>query len=419
MGKNRNVVAVIGDSAITGGMAYEALNNAGGLKAGMIVILNDNGMSIAPPTGALADALDSEPAKAWRLFEGLGFTVQGPVDGHDLDALDEALTAAKHASRGGPVLLHVKTVKGRGYAPAENSRERHHGVTPFDPATGIAIPARPAAPTYTKVFAQALEAEAARDSGIIAITAAMPSGTGLEAFAKAHPDRFFDTGIAEQHAVTFAAALACEGLKPFCAIYSTFLQRAYDQIVHDVALQNLPVRFAIDRAGLVGADGATHAGAFDISYLACLPNMVVMAAGDEADLARMVATAADYSAGPIAFRYPRGEGLGVAPPARRETIPIGQGRVLREGADIALVSFGARLGDTLAAAATSSARASVPLWPMRASQNPWMSRFCWRSPRGIRPSSPSRKAQRAASGPRFSASSRRLACLMVAILSAR
>jgi 1-deoxy-D-xylulose-5-phosphate synthase len=359
-GEDNQVIAVIGDGAITAGMAYEALNNAGALKSRLLVILNDNAMSIAGPVGALSKHLDSLTAaghvskdgadRPASLFESLGMTYLGPIDGHDLDQLVPELERIRdHES--GPVLLHVVTEKGKGYHPAASSADKGHAVGKFDVATGQqAKSSAPKPPTYTKVFAEALIAEAAQDDRVVAITGAMPSGTGLDLFEKAFPERMFDVGIAEQHAVTFAAGLASEGLKPFCAIYSTFLQRGYDQIVHDVAIQNLPVRFAIDRAGLVGADGATHAGAFDVAYLACLPNMVVMAASDEAELTHMTATAAAYDAGPIAFRYPRGEGVGVPVPARGEVLPIGKGRIVREGKDAAILCLGTRLHAALAAA---------------------------------------------------------------------
>jgi len=354
-GGDNHVIAVIGDGAITAGMAYEALNNAGALKSRMLVILNDNAMSIAGPVGALSRHLESLTASGQTdrpasLFEALGITYLGPIDGHDMNALVLELERIRdHES--GPVLLHIVTQKGKGYHPAASSSDKGHAVGKFDVATGQqAKSSAPKPPTYTKVFAEALVAEAARDPRIVAITGAMPSGTGLDLFERTFPERMFDVGIAEQHAVTFAAGMASEGYRPFCAIYSTFLQRAYDQIVHDVAIQNLPVRFAIDRAGLVGADGATHAGAFDVAYLACLPNMVVMAASDEAELAHMVATAAAHDSGPIAFRYPRGEGVGVALPERSEVLPIGKGRVVREGKDAAILCFGTRLHVALAAA---------------------------------------------------------------------
>ncbi|MFZ9500218.1 MAG: 1-deoxy-D-xylulose-5-phosphate synthase [Beijerinckiaceae bacterium] len=386
LGGDERVVAVIGDGAMSAGMAWEAMNNAGALKSRLVVILNDNDMSIAPPVGAMSNhfarLVSGKPYMSLRdagrqltrrlprridqtitrtiqrtrtmitggcLFEEMGFYYVGPVDGHDLNALVPILRNVRDAQQG-PILVHVVTKKGKGYAPAEASDDKYHGVGKFDVATGIQAKSTPAAPAYTKVFSDAIVREAARDPRIVGVTAAMPGGTGLDAFAKAFPDRFFDVGIAEQHAVTFAAGLAARGMKPFCAIYSTFLQRAYDQIVHDVALQKLNVRFAIDRAGLVGADGPTHAGSFDLAYLTCLPNMVVMAPSDEAELAAAVATAAAYEDGPIAFRYPRGEGVGARIPAEREALPIGVGRVLRQGTDIALLSLGSRLSDALAAA---------------------------------------------------------------------
>ena len=385
-GGRNNVIAVIGDGAMSAGMAYEAMNNAGARHSRLIVILNDNDMSIAPPTGAmsayLARLVSSHTYRSLRetakqlakrlpkffydkakkteeysrgfwtggtLFEELGFYYVGPVDGHNLDHLLPVLKNVRDMQTG-PVLVHVVTQKGKGYGPAEASADKYHGVNTFDVVTGAQVKPKANAPAYTRVFAESLIDEAKRDDKIVAITAAMPSGTGLDLFEKAFPQRSFDVGIAEQHAVTFAAGLATEGFKPFCAIYSTFLQRGYDQLVHDVALQNLPVRFAIDRAGLVGADGATHAGAFDVAYLACLPNMVVMAAADEAELVHMVATAAAHDSGPIAFRYPRGEGVGVDMPARGVPLPIGKGRILREGHQVALVSFGTRLGEALKAA---------------------------------------------------------------------
>ncbi len=386
-GENFEVIAVIGDGAMSAGMAYEAMNNAGALGTRLIVILNDNDMSIAPPTGAmsayLSRLISSKPYRSFRhiaktvaskfpeplqraakstekhirtyatggtLFEELGFYYVGPVDGHNLDQLLPVLKNVRNERDSGPVLIHVVTQKGHGYAPAEGSDDKYHGVTKFDVKTGTQVKAKPGAPSYTSVFARALMQEAEADTKIVAINAAMPGGTGLDKFAEKFPERSFDVGIAEQHAVTFAAGLATEGYKPFCAIYSTFLQRAYDQVVHDVAIQNLPVRFAIDRAGLVGADGATHAGAFDIAYLCTLPNLVVMAPSDEAELMHMTATAAAYDNGPIAFRYPRGEGTGVALPERGEKLAIGKGRILREGRDIALLSFGTRLADCLKAA---------------------------------------------------------------------
>jgi 1-deoxy-D-xylulose-5-phosphate synthase len=385
-GEDGHVVAVIGDGAMSAGMAYEAMNNAGALGKRLIVILNDNDMSIAPPVGALSAhlakllsgktylslrdqgrqltrrlgrGLDSKITRAVEhargyltggtLFDQLGFYYVGPIDGHNLDHLIPVLRNVRDAPNG-PILVHVVTQKGKGYAPAEATADKYHAVARFDVATGQQEKATAAAPSYTKVFSQALLREAARDERIVAITAAMPSGTGLDAFAKAHPSRFFDVGIAEQHAVTFAAGLACQGLKPVCAIYSTFLQRAYDQIVHDVALQKLPVRFAIDRAGLVGADGATHAGAFDTAYLGCLPGFVLMAAADEAELVHMVATAAAFDEGPIALRYPRGDGVGVSLPDVGMPLEIGRGRVLREGTRIAILSYGTRLGECLEAA---------------------------------------------------------------------
>ncbi|MGQ3285659.1 1-deoxy-D-xylulose-5-phosphate synthase [Bosea sp. (in: a-proteobacteria)] len=387
-GEDGHVVAVIGDGAMSAGMAYEAMNNAGALGKRLIVILNDNDMSIAPPVGALSAhlakllsgktylslrdqgrqltrrlgrGLDSKITRAVEhargyltggtLFDQLGFYYVGPIDGHNLDHLVPVLRNVRDAPNG-PILVHVVTQKGKGYAPAEATADKYHAVVKFDVASGVQEKTVSSAPAYTKVFSQALLREAARDEGIVAITAAMPSGTGLDAFAKAHPSRFFDVGIAEQHAVTFAAGLACQGLKPVCAIYSTFLQRAFDQIVHDVALQKLPVRFAIDRAGLVGADGATHAGAFDTAYLGCLPGFVLMAAADEADLVHMVATACAHDEGPIALRYPRGEGLGVALPETGTPLEIGRGRVLREGTRVAILSYGARLGECLLAAET-------------------------------------------------------------------
>ena len=381
-----DTIAVIGDGAITAGMAYEALNHAGHLKSRLFVVLNDNDMSIAPPVGALqrylnqiaakgplaalraaAEGIESqlpgpvrEGARRARqmvtglpggatLFEEFGFEYIGPIDGHDMNQLLTTLRAAR-ARASGPVLIHCVTVKGKGYAPAERADDKYHGVAKFDVATGQQVKAASNAPSYTAVFGQRLTEEAARDPAIVAITAAMPGGTGLDVMARRFPARVFDVGIAEQHGVTFAAGLAAAGLKPFCAIYSSFLQRGFDQIVHDIALQNLPVRFAIDRAGLVGQDGATHAGAFDICFLSNLPNLTVMAAGDEADLCHMIATAVAHDQGPIAFRYPRGEGLGVDMPDRGTPLPIGKGRILTEGHDIALLSFGAHLGEVLQAA---------------------------------------------------------------------
>ncbi len=385
-GGANNVIAVIGDGAMSAGMAYEAMNNAGAMHSRLIVILNDNDMSIAPPVGAMSAYLARlasgrtyrklrETAKqlarklpkffydkarkteewsrnfftAGTLFEELGFYYVGPIDGHNLDHLLPVLRNVRDAETG-PILVHVVTQKGKGYAPAEAASDKYHGVVRFDPVTGEQAKAPANAPSYTNIFARSLIAEARADDKVVAITAAMPSGTGLDRFAREFPARTFDVGIAEQHAVTFAAGLATEGFKPFVAIYSTFLQRAYDQVVHDVALQNLPVRFALDRAGLVGADGATHAGAFDVAYLGCLPGMVVMAAADEAELAHMVATAAAYEEGPIAFRFPRGEGVGVEVPERGTPLAIGKGRVVREGSRVALLSFGTRLAECLAAA---------------------------------------------------------------------
>lgn len=381
-----DAIAVIGDGSISAGMAYEAMNNAGSEGRRMFVILNDNEMSIAPPVGAMSKYLSSLysnpmgemhklaegfeaalpgplrdharrarqlvtglPGGSGTLFEELGFQYIGPIDGHDMGQLLSVLRTAKVRATG-PVLIHACTVKGKGYGPAEGSDDKYHGVAKFDVATGTQKKSHPNAPSYTKVFGQSLVKEAETDSRIVGITAAMPSGTGIDIFGKAFPKRTFDVGIAEQHAVTFAAGLAATGMKPFCAIYSSFLQRGYDQIVHDVALQKLPVRFAVDRAGLVGADGPTHAGAFDIGYLAALPNMVVMAAADEAELVHMVATAAAYDDGPIAFRYPRGEGEGMEMPQRGEALEIGKGRVVQEGSDVALLSFGAHLGETRKAA---------------------------------------------------------------------
>jgi len=386
-GKKHEVVAVIGDGAMSAGMAFEALNNAGSLDTRLIVVLNDNDMSIAPPTGAmsayLARLLSSHPYHKLRdigkmvaqkfpeplaklmsktehfardfvvggtLFEQLGFYYVGPVDGHNLAHLLPVLKNIKNEHDSGPILLHVVTKKGYGYAPAEASDDKYHGVVTFDVSTGAQKKSAAAAPSYTKVFAQSLIKEAEKDDKIIAITAAMPSGTGLDLFAKKFPERCFDVGIAEQHAVTFAAGLATQGFKPFCAIYSTFLQRAYDQVVHDVAIQNLPVRFAIDRAGLVGADGATHAGSFDITYLATLPNFVVMAPADEAELVHMVATSAAINDRPSAFRYPRGEGTGVQLPEVGIILEIGKGRIVREGERVALLSLGTRLQECLKAA---------------------------------------------------------------------
>ncbi|MCU0790606.1 MAG: 1-deoxy-D-xylulose-5-phosphate synthase [Nitratireductor sp.] len=359
-----DVICVVGDGAMSAGMAFEALNNAGALGHRLFVILNDNDMSIAPPSGALSSYLrklcsgirnggeagsgPDDNAPNW--FEHLGFAYEGPVDGHDLPELLRVLRRV-HAEATGPVLIHAVTRKGKGYWPAEKAADKYHGVSRFDALTGKQTVPATNAPSYTKVFGNALAQEGERDPRIVAITAAMPSGTGVDAFQKRFPERTYDVGIAEQHAVTFAAGLAAGGMKPFCAIYSTFLQRAYDQVVHDVALQGLPVRFAIDRAGLVGADGPTHAGSFDIGYLANLPGFTLMAAADEAELIHMVATAAAHDSGPIAFRYPRGDGTGVPLPGRGVPLPIGKGRVLRSGSDVALLSLGARLGECLSAAA--------------------------------------------------------------------
>lgn len=382
----KNVIAVIGDGAMTAGMAYEAMNNAGALKQNLIVILNDNEMSIAPPVGALhkylARLTSSRPYRDLRavakkvtnklpapmeraakraeeyargaltegtIFEEMGFYYIGPIDGHDIDQLVSVLKNVRDTADYGPVLIHARTQKGKGYAPAEAASCKMHGVSKFDVETGAQNKSKSAVPSYTNVFASQLIKEAEADSKVVAVTAAMPSGTGLDKFGAAFPNRTFDVGIAEQHAVTFAAGLAADGMKPFAAIYSTFLQRGYDQVVHDVALQNLPVKFAIDRAGLVGADGATHAGAFDTAYLGCLPNMVLMAAGDEAELAAMTHTAAAYDQGPIAFRYPRGEGLGVHIPNSPKIIEIGKGRFLFEGDDLAIINYGGRLGECLTA----------------------------------------------------------------------
>jgi 1-deoxy-D-xylulose-5-phosphate synthase len=390
-GDNR-VIAVIGDGAMSAGMAYEAMNNAGAQHSRLIVILNDNDMSIAPPTGAmsayLARLVSSQTYRSIRetakqlakrlpkffydkarlteeysrgfwtggtMFEELGFFYVGPVDGHNLDHLLPILKNVRDLPNG-PVLVHVVTKKGKGYGPAEAAADKYHGVNAFDVITGAQSKPKANAPAYTRVFANALIAEAARDDKIVAITAAMPAGTGLDHFEAAYPDRTFDVGIAEQHAVTFAAGLASEGYKPFCAIYSTFLQRGYDQVVHDVAIQNLPVRFAIDRAGLVGADGATHAGAFDIAYLACLPNFVIMAAADEAELVHMTATCAAHDSGPIAVRYPRGDGVGVEMPERGIPLEIGKGRIMREGSRVAILSLGTRLAEALKAAEDLAAR---------------------------------------------------------------
>jgi 1-deoxy-D-xylulose-5-phosphate synthase len=391
-GRTNNVVAVIGDGAMSAGMAYEAMNNAGAMHSRLIVILNDNDMSIAPPVGAMSSYLARlvsggtyrglrETAKQlarklpkffyekaaraeefargfWTggtMFEELGFYYVGPIDGHNLDHLLPILKNVRDAQTG-PILVHVVTQKGKGYAPAEASADKYHGVVTFDMVTGTQAKPKANAPSYTKVFGESLIKEARRDDKIVAITAAMPSGTGIDLFSKEFPARTFDVGIAEQHAVTFAAGLATEGYRPFCAIYSTFLQRAYDQVVHDVAIQKLPVRFALDRAGLVGADGPTHAGSFDVAYLGCLPDFVVMAAADEAELVHMVATAAAYDAGPIAFRYPRGEGVGVELPEFGAPLEIGRGRIVREGSRIAILSLGTRLSEAIEAAEELEAR---------------------------------------------------------------
>jgi 1-deoxy-D-xylulose-5-phosphate synthase len=385
-GGNNNVIAVIGDGAMSAGMAYEAMNNAGARDERLIVILNDNDMSIAPPTGALskyltratssgtylqlrdyAKQLAKKLPKKWERraarveemsrtawsggmwFEELGFYYVGPIDGHDLDQLIPVLRNVRDSDQA-PVLVHVVTKKGKGYGPAEASDDKYHGVAKFNVVTGAQMKPKASAPSYTKVFGDSLVEEARSDERIVGVTAAMPDGTGLDIFGKSFPDRMFDVGIAEQHAVTFAAGMASEGLKPFAAIYSTFLQRGYDQIVHDVAIQKLPVRFAIDRAGLVGADGPTHAGSFDLAYLGCLPDFVVMAPSDEAELKHMVATAVQIDDRPSAFRYPRGEGTGVALPAKGIPLEIGKGRILREGSAVAILSLGTRLQESLKAA---------------------------------------------------------------------
>ena len=390
---DRNVVAVIGDGSMSAGMAYEAMNNAGARHSRLIVVLNDNDMSIAPPVGAMSAYLSrlmssrsfltlrelgSKMAKRFpkgiertlgraeeyargiltggTLFEELGFYYVGPIDGHNLDHLLPVLRNVREADETGPILVHVITQKGKGYVHAEASADKHHAVSKFNVITGEQAKAPPGPPSYTKVFTDALIQEAERDTNIVAVTAAMPSGTGLDRFAKRFPDRTFDVGIAEQHAVTFAAGMATEGLKPFCAIYSTFLQRGYDQLVHDVSIQNLPVRFAMDRAGLVGNDGATHAGSFDISYLACLPGMIIMAPADEAELMHTVATAVVIDDGPCAFRYPRGEGTGVVLPTRGDIMALGKGRIMREGTSIAILSLGTRLADAMKAAEELAAR---------------------------------------------------------------
>jgi 1-deoxy-D-xylulose-5-phosphate synthase len=393
MGGDNNVIAVIGDGSMSAGMAYEAMNNAGASKSRLVVILNDNDMSIAPPVGALSahlsrlissrsyqglrhlakevtgifpEAIQQAARKAEHLardivvggtlFEQLGFYYVGPIDGHNLDHLLPVLQNVRDGEMDGPVLIHVVTEKGHGYPPAEASADKLHAVARFDVVTGAQVKGKAGPPTYTKVFGESLIQEAQDDPRIVAITGAMPSGTGLDIFGKAFPDRTFDVGIAEQHAVTFAAGMATEGMKPFATIYSTFLQRAYDQVVHDVAIQSLPVRFAIDRAGLVGADGATHAGSFDLAYLGCLPGFVIMAAADEAELKHMVATAAQIDDRPSAFRYPRGEGTGVALPERGIPLEIGKGRVIQEGTKVALISLGTRLGECIKAAEQLAAR---------------------------------------------------------------
>jgi 1-deoxy-D-xylulose-5-phosphate synthase len=390
--KPGKAIAVIGDGAMSAGMAYEAMNNAEAAGNRLVVILNDNDMSIAPPVGGLSgylarlasskeflglrdlakrvvkrlpkplatglkktDEFARGMAMGGTLFEELGFYYVGPVDGHNLDQLIPVLENVRDAYDG-PILVHVVTQKGKGYAPAEAAADKYHGVQRFDVITGTQAKAPPGPPQYQNVFGQALVDAARTDSRVVAITAAMPSGTGLDAFAKTYPDRFFDVGIAEQHAVTFAAGLAAQGMRPFCAIYSTFLQRAYDQVVHDVAIQNLPVRFAIDRAGLVGADGATHAGSFDVTYLASLPNFVVMAPSDEAELVHMVHTAVAHDSGPIAVRYPRGNGVGVDLPATPELLEIGKGRIVRQGQKVAILSLGTRLGEAQKAADALEAR---------------------------------------------------------------
>lgn len=387
-GNDNNVIAVIGDGSMSAGMAYEAMNNAGANKNRLIVILNDNEMSIAPPVGAMSRYLtklvSSKPyinaremgkkitdhlpgpirhaakraeegvrvsAGGGSLFEEMGFYYIGPVDGHNLDQLLPILRNIRDGEHDGPILIHALTQKGKGYAPAESSPSKMHGVKKFDVITGEQAKSAPGAPSYTRVFADQLIKEATKDDKVVGITAAMPDGTGMDVFGEAFPERMFDVGIAEQHAVTFAAGLATEGYKPFAAIYSTFLQRGYDQVVHDVAIQNLPVRFMIDRAGLVGADGSTHAGAFDTAYLGCLPNFTLMAASDEAELCHMIATAAAHDSGPIALRYPRGEGVGLELPETAQPIEIGKGRIVREGkGDVAILSYGTRLQEALKAA---------------------------------------------------------------------
>lgn len=356
-GGDNRVIAVIGDGAITGGMAWEAMNHAGSLDSRLIVILNDNGMSIAPAVGALNDHFtELRQGRMPSVFAALGFHHLGPVDGHDLKSLLTVLKTARDREDAGPILIHVVTEKGRGHPFPGPDKERYHAVPAFDPVTFAFKQAKANAPTYTQVFASSLIAAAERDPKVVAITAAMPSGTGLDIFAERFPDRTFDVGIAEQHAVTLAAGLATEGVKPFCTIYSTFLQRGFDQVVHDVALQGLPVRFAIDRAGLVGQDGATHAGSFDLGYMAMLPGMVVMAPADAVELRRMVATAAAHDDGPIAFRYPRGEAAGSDQPLENRPLAIGRGRLLREGSDVAILSLGGRLAAALDTAQELAAR---------------------------------------------------------------
>ena len=391
--KRKNVIAVIGDGSMSAGMAYEAMNNAAAADQRMIVILNDNDMSIAPPVGSMSGYLSrlisgkgyqglrnaakgltkhlprqiEEAARKLEeytrgmmtggtLFEEMGFFYVGPIDGHNMDHLLPVLKNVRDADVDGPILVHVVTQKGKGYGPAENAADKYHGVAKFDVVTGKQAKPTPNAPSYTKVYGETLTKLAHKDDKITAITAAMPSGTGVNIFAEAFPDRAFDVGIAEQHAVTFAAGMACEGYKPFCTLYSTFLQRAYDQVVHDVAIQKLPVRFAMDRAGLVGADGATHAGAYDIAYLGCLPNFVLMAAADEAELVHMTTTAWAIDDRPSAFRYPRGEGVGVEMPTEGQVLEIGKGRILREGGKIAILSYGTRLAESLLAAEDLAAR---------------------------------------------------------------
>jgi 1-deoxy-D-xylulose-5-phosphate synthase len=397
-GDDRLAIAVIGDGSMSAGMAYEAMNNAGAMRSKLIVILNDNDMSIAPPVGAMSAYLSRLlSSKSWlsirgfakevashlpsslertakraeeyargivsgggTLFEELGFYYVGPIDGHRLDHLVPVLRNVRDADRDAPVLIHVVTQKGKGYAPAEAAADKYHGVSKFNVVTGVQEKAKPQAPSYTGVFGKTLTEAATRDPLIVGVTAAMPSGTGMDKLAAAHPDRVFDVGIAEQHAVTFAAGLACEGLKPFVALYSSFLQRGYDQVVHDVALQNLPVRFCIDRAGFVGADGATHGGMYDMAFLGCIPNMVIACAADEAELARMVVTAVDYNDGPIALRYPRGEGVGVDLPDTPEPLAIGMGRIVAEGKGVALLSIGTRLQSCLDARELLAARGLTP-----------------------------------------------------------